>query len=129
MVYSLERNQILRVYTDVGSTHDFKMFKSSKIFTVQSIQKANTKLDSGFQGVKQYLPNSHIPIKKSKHHILTSEEKQHNTTLAKKRIKIENINREIKVFRICKETRRHKQKKHNLFWTIVAGMLNFKHTH
>ena len=128
-MYSLERNQILRVYTDIGSTHDFKMFKKSKIFSVQSIQKANTKLDSGFQGVKYYLPNSHIPIKKSKLHKLTKKDKQHNTKLAKQRIKIENISREIKIFRICKETRRHKQKKHNLFWTIAAGMLNFKHTH
>ena len=104
------------------------MFKQSKIYKVQSIQKANSKLDSGFQGVRQYLPNSQIPIKSSKHSKLTKEEKQQNTKLAKERIKIENINREFKVFRICKETRRHKQKKHNLFWKIIAGMLNFKHS-
>ena len=122
----MELDQILTVYTDVGSTHDFKMFKDSKIYKVQSIQKANSRLDSGFQGVKQYLPNSQIPIKNSKHHKLTNQEKQQNTKLAKQRIKIENINREFKIFRICKETRRHKQKKHNLFWTLIAGMLNFK---
>jgi len=41
------------------------------------------------------------------------------------RIKIENINREIKIFRICKEISRHKQKKHNLFWNLIAGVVKF----
>jgi hypothetical protein len=39
---------------------------------------------------------------------------------------IENIKREIKIFRIWKEVRRHKQKNHNLFWNLIAGVVNFK---
>ena len=65
-------------------------------------------------------------IKKSKLHKLTSDQKIENKILAQARIKIENINREIKIFRITKEQRRHKQKKHNLFWNLVAGIVNLK---
>jgi hypothetical protein len=57
---------------------------------------------------------------------LTPEQKLYNKELSRTRVKIENINREIKVFRICKEVRRHKQKKHNLFWNLIAGIVNFK---
>ena len=42
-MYSLELNKVLRIYTDIGSTHDFKMFKKSKIYKIQSVQEANSK--------------------------------------------------------------------------------------
>jgi hypothetical protein len=104
------------------------MFKDSNYWKLPSIQNStNQLLDLGFLGCKKYLPNSTIPIKSSKHHKLTLEEKKQNTTLSKKRIKIENINRECKIFRIVKSTRRQKQKKHNLFWNLIVGLVNFKH--
>lgn len=103
------------------------MFKQSNIWTYKVIQKASVKqFDLGFLGVKTYIKDAQIPHKQSKLHKLTTAQKQYNKTLSQSRIKIENINREIKIFRICKETRRHKQKKHNLFWTLVAGIVNFK---
>jgi hypothetical protein len=115
------------VQTEVGSIHDFKLFKHSRIWTYQVIQKAKCQeLDLGFLGVDKYLPNAKIPHKSTKKHPLTEQQKLDNKQLSSSRIKIENINREIKIFRICKETRRHKQKKHNLFWTLIAGVVNFK---
>jgi len=80
----------------------------------------------GFLGVHNYLKKAFIPHKSSKKRRLTREQKRENKDLSSSRIKIENINREIKIFRICKETRRHKQKKHNLFWNLIAGVVNFK---
>ena len=115
------------IYTDKGSVHDFKMFKESNIWNFKLIQNAHsTELDLGFLGVNQYLPDAKIPHKKTKNHPLTKDQKQENKKLSQSRIKIENINREIKIFRICKEVRRHKQKKHNLFWNLIAGIVNFK---
>jgi len=102
------------------------MFKYSKIWKYQIIQKANSELDLGFLGVKSYLKNANLPHKSSKKRKLTKQEKKENRKLSSSRIKIENINREIKIFRICKETRRRKQKKHNLFWNLIAGVVNFK---
>jgi hypothetical protein len=126
ILYSSDLNQILSVSTDNGSVHDFKIFKQSKAWKHQIIQNANSELDLGFSGVKKYLKKAIIPHKKSKKHPLTKEQKRENKKLSSSRIKIENINREIKIFRICKETRRHKQKKHNLFWNLIAGVVNFK---
>ena len=112
--------------TDAGSVHDFKIFKNSRIWKYQIIQNANSELDLGFLGVKNYLKKAIIPHKNSKKHKLTKQQKRENRELSNSRIRIENINREIKIFRICKEIRRHKQKKHNLFWNLIAGVVNFK---
>lgn len=132
ILYSTNKNLILAVYTDVGTTHDIKMLKDSRLWTKSPIQKASSLLDSGFQGIDNWLPNSITPFKKPRKSAdnpnpqLTKEQKWFNKTLAQERIKVENINRDIKIFRICKETRRQKQTKHDLFWKIVAGIVNFK---
>jgi hypothetical protein len=132
ILYSTAKNQILAVYTAVGTVHDIKMLKDSRLWTKTPIQKANSVLDSGFQGIDNWLPNSVTPFKKPRKSAsnpspqLTKEQKWYNKTLAQERIKVENINREIKIFRICKETRRQKQTKHDLFWRIISGIVNFK---
>jgi len=104
------------------------MFKDSKFWCIQAIQQSNHQyLDLGFIGCSKYLSNYTIPHKSSKLNKLNKQQKQENTTLSKKRIKIENINRQCKIFRIVKSIRRQKQKKHNLFWNLIAGLVNFKH--
>jgi hypothetical protein len=122
----------------VGTVHDMKMLVTSKLWSKQCIQNSYCYLDSGFQGIQVNLPNSITPIKKppTKRRTkdnpnptktsLTKDEKWYNKTLSQTRIQIENINREIKIFTICHQVRRQKQKKHNLFWTLVAGIVNFK---
>jgi DDE superfamily endonuclease len=108
------------------------MLKDSRLWTKTIIQKSNSVLDSGFQGIESWLPNSITPFKKPRKSAdntspqLTKEQKWYNKTLAQERIKIENTNREIKKFRICKEIRRQKQTKHDLFWKIISGIVNFK---
>jgi len=119
-------NQILSIDTGNGSTHDFKLFKQSRVWRYKIIQNIKAELDLGFLGVKKYLKNAIIPHKKTKKHKLAKQQKEENKKLSSSRIKIKNINREIKIFRICKEVRRHKQKKHNLFWNLIAGVVNFK---
>ena len=127
IAYSTDLNQILSVNTEIGSIHDFKIFRNCRVWSYQVIQNAISKeFDLGFLGVNKYIPDAKIPHKKSKHHKLTKQEKKENRQLSQSRIRIENINREIKIFRICKEVRRHKQKKHNLFWNLIAGVVNFK---
>jgi DDE superfamily endonuclease len=127
VVYCSDLNQILSISTDRGSVHDFKIFKQSNIWKYKLIQNSKEKqFDLGFLGVKSYIKDAKLPHKQSKLHKLSKQQKLENKRLSTSRIKIENINREIKIFRICKETRRHKQKKHNLFWNLVGGIVNFK---
>lgn len=103
------------------------MLTQSRLWKYDVIKNSkHSYLDLGFIGVTKYLPNSKIPHKNSKLNKLNNTQKKENKILAKARIRIENINREIKIFRITKELRRHKQKKHNLFWNLVAGIVNLK---
>jgi len=85
-------------------------------------QNANLELDLGFLGVQNYLKRLLFRIKVAK----TQANQEQKRELSRSRIRIENINREIKIFRICKKTMQHKQKKHNLFWNLIAGFVNFK---
>lgn len=136
-------NLILSLSTDTGSTHDFRIYKKEykkKILPVIIANHPDSEhlYDSGFQGVQDLVKKSRIPIKKprSKNKTktnpkpektnLTKEQKTHNKQLSKERVPIENKNRELKIFRICKEIRRHKQKKHNQFWSTICGLVNLK---
>jgi hypothetical protein len=102
------------------------MFEQSKIWMKDCVQKAYSYLDSGFQGVNKYLKNALIPFKKTKFKPLTDDQKWFNKELSKVRIKIEHINRHCKIFKVCKLQRRQKQRHFNLFWTVIAGIINFK---
>ena len=81
-------------------------------------------MDSAYQGVHEYLPFALIPIKSSKNHPLTDDDKAFNTALAKCRIAIEHVNRKIKIFRICKETYRGKGNSGLRRVKIVASLIN-----
>jgi DDE superfamily endonuclease len=117
---------VIAISTNVGSIHDFEIFKKSKTWLKTAIQNAILLADSGFQGIQKYLQNCLIPYKKSKNIELTEDQKWWNKALAQERVKIENINHEFKIFKICNLKRRHKQKKFSLFWNLVGGLVNFK---
>jgi hypothetical protein len=83
-------------------------------------------MDSAYQGVHEHLPFALIPFKSSKNHPLTDDEKAFNTALAKCRIAIEHVNREIKIFRICKETYRGKGERGLIRVKIIASLFNHR---
>ena len=80
--------------------------------------------DSGYQGINDYLPHAVIPFKASKKNPLTEEQKAFNTKPARIRVAIEHINRELKIFRICKETYRGKGKRGLLRVKLIASLYN-----
>ena len=82
--------------------------------------------DSGYQGINEYFINAIIPFKASKNNPLTDEQKAFNKLLGKYRVAIEHINREIKIFRICKETYRGKGERGLLRFKIVAALYNHR---
>lgn len=120
-------DRILNYHNSKGTTHDFQMLKDSNIIDGLNELGINGKFDSGYQGVQKLLTNSSIPFKKSKYHELTEEEKNYNTNLSKKRIKVEHTNRELKIFRIMKETYRNHMNRYDSKVLIMCGIYNLNH--
>ena len=100
------------------------MFKESLVGVLP--ENISALLDSGYRGVNEYLINALIPFKCSKKNPLTEEQKAFNKTLSKYRVAIEHINREIKIFRICKETYRGKGERGLIRVKIVAALFNHR---
>lgn len=116
--------RIINFYNANAITHNFKMLKESGILTVLEELGIGGKFDSGYQSIQKELIKATIPKKKSKFHELTEEEKMFNKQLSQKRIAIEHVNRELKIFRIMKETYRNHQNRYDLKLRIMCGIDN-----
>ena len=115
---------ILDIYNDLGTVHDFKMFKESMIGVLP--EDIVALLDSEYQGVCEYFPNVVVPFKGSKRKPLTEEERLFDTRLSKSRVVIEHISRELKIYRICKETYRGKGQRGLVRVKNVASLYNHR---
>lgn len=120
--------RILNWYNAKGTTHDYRMIKDSQILPVLEDMKIKGKFDSGYQGIQEHLSGAIIPYKKSKHHELTDKEKKHNKELSRTRINVEHTNRELKIFRIMKETYRNHMNRYDTKLSIICGIYNLNHS-
>jgi hypothetical protein len=113
---------ILAVACGKGREHDFRLFKRSKLHP-----HPNPELlaDSGYQGLAKRHPNSRTPYKRRRKTIaLTPEQQAHNRAWASERVLAENVIRRLKVFRVLKETCRHRRKRFGLRIHLLAGLYN-----
>jgi hypothetical protein len=122
----LERNslEIIDVQEAKGSEHDFKIYKD----TIGKGISNSIPLDAdlGYLGIERYHANSFIPIKSSKNHRLTGEEKAYNKELAGRRVIIEHINAKIKTFKsMAYPYRGHYCNRHSLRMTLICGIINY----
>ena len=106
-----------------GKTHDFALYKQSRIYVIKRI-KIGT--DSGFQGIAKIHANSVTPRKKSKHKPLSEEDKMFNRELSSQRVCNENTIGFIKRFRIVSERYRNRRKRFGLRFTLLAGICNYE---
>lgn len=104
--------------------HDFNLFKDSKLHFLSSTELL---ADKGYQGISKLHSKSTIPVKASKKHKLSSEEKSFNSDVSKRRIYVEHINRYIKRFRIMSSRYRNKRRKFGLRASLLCGIYNFQH--
>ena len=81
-----DNKNILRIAVSSGKTHDFKMLKESRLILPDDTLFV---LDKAYQGIFEIHPMSLIPIKATKNHKLTPEEKAFNRKKKKKRSNIE----------------------------------------
>lgn len=112
---------IVCVATCTGKTHDFALFKSSRLALSPHIELL---ADTGYQGVAKLHSNSLTPHKKSKLYPLTQEQKQHNHQLSSRRIVVEHVLRTLKRFRILSSTYRNRRQRFGLRLNLLAAIAN-----
>jgi hypothetical protein len=105
-----------------GKTHDFALFKASGV-RMQKNTKA--KVDTGYLGIMKIHANSEHPIKSSKHHKLTKEEKRHNREVSSQRVYNEHAIGFLKRFKILALPYRNRRKRFALRVNLLAGICNF----
>ena len=120
--------KILCVAVASGKTHDFALFKSTRLAPPPQLEVL---ADSGYQGLEALHPNSCTPYKKSKLHPLTPQQKRHNRVLASCRIKVEHALGFLKRFRIRSSTYRNRsstyrnrRKRFGLRLNLLAAIAN-----
>jgi hypothetical protein len=75
------------------------------------------------RGHKNYIRIQDLPIKETKHHKLTKQEKKQNRTLSQKQVLIEHTNAKCKVFKLLE----NKYRSHSKFGfraTLIACYIN-----
>ena len=121
IVADKESKRILCTAFDKGRRHDFKLFKQSKVYLKK---ESKCLVDTGYQGIQKIHSNSELPKKKSKKQPLTKEDKKQNQQISSVRITIENIIREVKIFRIIAEKYRNRRKRFALRFNLIAAIYN-----
>lgn len=106
-----------------GKTHDFRLFKDSKVRLHPNV---TGQTDTGYLGIQKLHANSELPKKKSKKHPLTKADKQNNRRIASERVTNEHVIGALKRFRIIAEKYRNRRKRFGLRWNLIAGIYNFE---
>ncbi len=104
------------------NTHDFKLFKESKLAIPQMLKVC---VDTGYLGILNYHENSEMPKKKTKLNPLSKEDKLENKKKSSKRIPVEHINAKIKAFKIVAHKYRNRRKRFGLRFNLICALVNF----
>lgn len=123
MLIDLETARILGIAHGRGPTSDLKLFKESGVHVAPEVWCL---ADSGYQGLQDIHPQTVLPVKRPKNGSLSAEDKHNNSRLAKLRIRIEQVIRSLKVFRIVAERYRNRRRRLGLRFNLIAGIYNFE---
>lgn len=121
MIVNRRSKAILATAFANGRRHDFQLFKDSRSRMAAQIRSLG---DAGYQGLADCHANSQTPLKKSKHHPLSKEQKQQNRELSHERILVEHVIRRLKIFRILSERYRNRRKRFGLRFNLIAAIYN-----
>ena len=114
---------IICTAVEKGRKYDFRIFKESKTTIAPAIQ---TLTDSGYQGIQKLHANCQKPIKGTKKKPLSKQDKKHNKEIGSKRVIVEHIIREIKIFKILSYPYRNRRKPFGLRVNLIAAIYNFE---
>lgn len=104
-----------------GKTHDFALFKDSRL---PLLSTTICLADSGYKGLQKLHPNSRTPHKKSKLHSLTAQQKRENRLLAQQRLVVEHVLSWLKRFDILCGPYRNKGKRFEIRFNLIAALYN-----
>ncbi|MCZ8099836.1 MAG: IS5 family transposase [Burkholderiales bacterium] len=123
IVADVKTRMILCTAFGTGRTHDFKVWKTSR---VMMNKRTECLADKGYQGIQKLHENSKIPQKRKSKQELTKEQKKFNRQLSRERVVIENIHRHLKIFRILSSRYRNRRKRFKLRLNLLAGIYNYE---
>jgi hypothetical protein len=106
-----------------GKTHDFKLYKKSKVRWVKDICGI---VDSGYTGIKKLQTTSIIPKKRPRGTPLSTHDKQINRSIASERVLNENVIGKLKRFKILSDRYRNRRKRFGLRFNLIAGIYNLE---
>jgi len=123
LIIAEESEEITATFFGKGRTHDYKLFQLSRIRLGKDLK---LRADLGYWGLQTESAKVILPLKNSKLHRLTKAEKKINRELASKRVKVENVIRRLKFFRILSERYRHRRKRFGLRFNLIAVLHNYE---
>ena len=123
MVVDKKTKKIICTSYDSGKTHDFKLYKKSKVKIPVNVEAIT---DSGYQGLQKIHANTSMPKKKSKKNPLTQADKKQNQKLSGQRALNENVIGSVKRFKIVADKYRNRRKRFGLRFNLIAGIHNFE---
>lgn len=123
MVVDKATGKIISTCIKKGRRHDFRIYKESKTRPLPSVLM---QVDSGYQGIKKLHANSELPLKATKKHPLTKEQKKENHILSGSRVLVENVIRRLKIFKIIGERYRNRRKRFGLRLNLIAALYNYQ---
>jgi len=88
--------------------------------------KIKVKTDTGYMGIKKLHANTEHPIRSSKYHKLTPDEKLFNRSIASQRVTNEHAICFIKRFKVLAERYRSRRKRFALTLNLISGLCNFE---
>ena len=105
-----------------GPTSDLKLFKESGVQVAPDVWCL---ADSGYQGLQDIHAQTVLPVKKPRAGSLSAQDKHNNRRLAKLRIRVEQVIRSLKVFKVLSERYRNRRRRFGLRFSLIAGIYNF----
>jgi len=75
-------------------------------------------------GLQKLHANCELPKKRSKKNPLTPQDKKNNQAISSSRVLIENLIRELKIFRILAEKYRNRRRRFLLRFNLIASFYN-----
>ena len=123
VVFGQKTGKIICIAHEKGKTHDFRLFKSSRVRFHKLLKVI---ADKGYQGIAKIHKLSKTPIKKPRGGKLTKEQKQYNRQLNRLRVVIEHVNRRLKIFNILSYRYRNRHRRFGLRANLIAGIYNYE---
>ena len=121
MIADKKTRRIICTAQAEGRRHDFRLFKQSRTAIHQTIK---TQTDTGYMGIQKLHANCELPKKRSKKNPLTKLDKKKNQFISSSRVLIENLIRELKIFRILAEKYRNRRRRFLLRFNLIASFYN-----